>query len=265
MPTLADEERQNQTTARSQAIELRQAEHTPHPPIALPPPAQGQRCLTYNQGQRRHTNGPSGALNQRRQLPAGWRGRGPAADYPTSGHFSGGLPHGSHHAGQLPFPTEASWDRLGREWQGQGLPLGMGRRGLLIADSESYPHLLMAGTSGSGKIRFGLRPLISSALAAGWQVAIFDRSGLDFLPFLAHPNAHTVLPHPGDATIHLGQLYELIRRSVRLLRVTNAQRLCLKRETSAYCFAEHVLLDRSSSETPKVRQALPWERTLSNH
>jgi hypothetical protein len=31
----------------------------------------------------------------------------------------------------------------------------MGANGLLVADPEVYPHMLMAGTSGSGKTRFG--------------------------------------------------------------------------------------------------------------
>lgn len=51
----------------------------------------------------------------------------------------------------------------------------------------------MTSTSGSGKMRFGLWQLITSALASGWQVAIYYRSGLDFLPFQPHPNAHAML------------------------------------------------------------------------
>ena len=69
----------------------------------------------------------------------------------------------------------------------------MGANGLFMAALEACPHLLMAGTSGSGKTRFGLRLLITFALASGWQVAIYDRSGLDFLPFQPHPNAYATL------------------------------------------------------------------------
>jgi DNA segregation ATPase FtsK/SpoIIIE-like protein len=108
---------------------------------------------------------------------------------------------------------------LQQQWQGTGLPLGMGTNGLLIADPETYPHLLMAGTSGSGKTRFGLRPLIASALTSGWQVAIYDRSGLDFLPFQGHANAHTVLlEEPTQATEHLSLLYEMIQERFITLR-----------------------------------------------
>ncbi|MCB0027491.1 MAG: hypothetical protein KDE28_06265, partial [Anaerolineales bacterium] len=200
MPPFIDEERQNQTTARSQAIELRQAEHSPHPPIPLPPPRQaaGQpRCRT---------------ATEQANLPAGWRGGTalPGPHYPA-GHQ---LP-----PGQPPFPADAPWSLLGREWAGQGLPLGVGARGLLVADPETYPHLLLAGTSGSGKTRYGLRPLISSALASGWQVAILDRSGLDFLPFRDHSNAYlTLLRDPDQAIELLAQLYEVIQRRFLLLR-----------------------------------------------
>ena len=62
---------------------------------------------------------------------------------------------------------------------------------MLTINPEDYPHWLMAGMTGSGKTRYGLRPLITSALADGWQVVIYDRSGLDFLPFQDPPNAHT--------------------------------------------------------------------------
>ena len=76
---------------------------------------------------------------------------------------------------------------------GQRFAIGHGRQWFVGGRPGSLSHLLMAGTSGSGKTRFGLRPLITSALASGWQVAIYDRSGLDFLPFQQHPNAHAVL------------------------------------------------------------------------
>jgi DNA segregation ATPase FtsK/SpoIIIE-like protein len=108
---------------------------------------------------------------------------------------------------------------LGQQWNGRGLPLGMAASGLLVADPEAYPHLLMAGTSGSGKTHYGLRPLIASALTSGWQVMIYDRSGLDFLPFQHHPNAHTVLlSEPAVAIEQLALLYEEIQQRFTVLR-----------------------------------------------
>jgi hypothetical protein len=62
--------------------------------------------------------------------------------------------------------------------------------------------------------------MIASALAAGWQVVILDRSGLDFLPFKDHPNAHTRIITPGGAIEHLDALFgEIQRRFVKLREV----------------------------------------------
>lgn len=116
------------------------------------------------------------------------------------------------------LPPHAPW-RLLDEWRGEGLPLGLENGGLLLADPEASPHLLMAGTSGSGKTRYGLRPVIAGALAAGWQVAIFDRSGLDFLPFHEHPNAHLYpLANAEEAIGYEKNLYEAIVRRFHILR-----------------------------------------------
>lgn len=179
MPQLAAPELQNQTTARSQAVELRQAAHPPYP-VVLPAP-------------------------RPQRQPA------PAALAPSSAL--------QLIEPELQLPADTPWSILHQQWQGNGLPLGMGANGLLVADPEAYPHLLMAGTSGSGKTRFGLRPLITSALASGWQVAIYDRSGLDFLPFQQHPNARAVLLEgPSQAIEHLELLYEEIQERFIVLR-----------------------------------------------
>lgn len=116
-----------------------------------------------------------------------------------------------------PLPDLAPWHML-ETWQGGALPLGLSSSGLVLADPEANPHLLFAGATGSGKTRYGLRPLIASALADGWQVTIFDRSGLDFLPFRQHPNARLVLlDDPAQAVGYLQNLYaEILRRFVQL-------------------------------------------------
>lgn len=116
------------------------------------------------------------------------------------------------------LPPHAPW-RLLDEWHGGSLPLGLENSGLLLADPETNPHLLMAGTSGSGKTRFGLRPVITSALASGWQVLIFDRSGLDFLPFEGHPNAHLYpLANAEEGIGFLKAIYQEIVRRFDILR-----------------------------------------------
>jgi hypothetical protein len=203
MPQLTTPDYQNQTTARSQAVELRQAGHSPHP-ILMPPP-RPQRNTTAANSQS-PTAIPAPTLN-----PA------------------------------LELPSDIPWSLLEERWQGTGLPLGMGANGLLIADPEAYPHLLMAGTSGSGKTRYGLRPLITSALSSGWQVAILDRSGLDFLPFDGHPNAHTVLLSEAEEVIHhLALLYETIQGRLALL---------LAARTSTWSRLQPAALPRSNPST----------------
>ena len=117
-----------------------------------------------------------------------------------------------------PAQSDPAWSTL-QNWQGEGWPLGIGPAGLLVIDPDTYPHLLLAGTSGSGKTRFGLRPLIATALTTNWLVIILDRSGLDFLPFGDHPNAYTlVVNDPAGAISHLLTLYDEIQRRFTYLR-----------------------------------------------
>ena len=116
------------------------------------------------------------------------------------------------------LPDSASWQVLDN-WRGGALPLGLSPAGLLLADPETSPHYLMAGTSGSGKTRFGLRPLITVALADGWQVIILDRSGLDFLAFRSHSNAvFQILDDPARSVTMLSGLYSEIQRRFVILR-----------------------------------------------
>jgi hypothetical protein len=99
MPELAAAEFQNQTTARSQAVELRQAEHSPHPTLALP-----------RRTPRRETAVPPPISN---------------------------LPSFTSDSSTPLLPSNAPWSLLQQQWQGNGLPLGMGSNGLLIADPET--------------------------------------------------------------------------------------------------------------------------------
>jgi hypothetical protein len=82
----------------------------------------------------------------------------------------------------------APWAALDT-WQGGALPLGIGPRkqGILL-DPDKNPHLLVAGTSGSGKTIDGLRPLACLALASGWQLILMNEAGGDFAPIQGHAN-----------------------------------------------------------------------------
>lgn len=113
---------------------------------------------------------------------------------------------------ELQLPADAPRSILHQQWHGNNLPLGMGANGLLVADPKAYLHLLMAGTSGSGKTRFGLRPLITSALASGlWLAGSHLRPfWAGFSAFPAASEAHTVLLEDRSCTVdHFLLLYEM--------------------------------------------------------
>jgi len=193
-PELAAPEYQDRTTARAQAVAMQQATHNPYAPIV---------------GVEKFTSRKIG--------PAEWKDE--TRPIGETARTSTPLIAANDRGGQSQaLPTEAPWRTLD-DWRGGGLPLGMGASGMLLANPETSPHLLMAGTSGSGKTRFGLRPLIAAALADGWHVVIFDRSGLDFLPFRHHANACLVLlPDPGEAIGYMLSLYSEIERRFGILR-----------------------------------------------
>jgi hypothetical protein len=97
------------------------------------------------------------------------------------------------------LPFMAPWASL-ETWQGGALPLGIGasRQGILL-DPERTPHLLVAGTSGSGKTIDGLRPLACLALVSGWQLILMNDAGGDFAPLHGHANLIEV--HGGPVEI----------------------------------------------------------------
>lgn len=125
---------------------------------------------------------------------------------------------------QLPAPAaqetaiDADWRVVAEGWNGGALPMGVGKAGLITAHNDIAPHFLIAGTSGSGKTRCGLRPLAATALARGDQVIFLDRSGVDFQVFGSHPNAHLVrLDQPEQAISYTQAAYDELQRRLRLM------------------------------------------------
>jgi hypothetical protein len=113
----------------------------------------------------------------------------------------------------IQLPPVAPWNLVDR-WHGRSLPLGVGPAGLITADPERTPHLLIAGTSGSGKTMTGLRPIAAYALACGYRVILLNDSGGDFAPLQTHINLIIVDQAPSAIAEALEYVAgEVIRRS----------------------------------------------------
>jgi len=92
-------------------------------------------------------------------------------------------------ASTLPYSADF---RLLREYQGALLPVGVDERGLLLLNPESdtAPSLIFAGTTGSGKTRYGIKPFLAGALLHYHQAIILDQTGIDYQLFRDHPNVY---------------------------------------------------------------------------
>jgi hypothetical protein len=90
--------------------------------------------------------------------------------------------------------------------------------------TAAAPHLLMAGTTGSGKTRLGLRPLITQALGDGYQVIILDRSGVDYDVFSDSRNAKLIRvdDKPEMIAEYLRRIYGEIQHRMSLLSLARA-------------------------------------------
>jgi hypothetical protein len=111
------------------------------------------------------------------------------------------------------IPTVAVWPPVVRD----GIALGVGAQGPVVAQADIDPHLMVAGTTGSGKTRYMLRPVVAQALAAGWAVVVVDRSGLDFAVFAEHINCNMVTlgGNPEDAIGILQAAYSQVLNRMR--------------------------------------------------
>lgn len=91
----------------------------------------------------------------------------------------------------LPQNTTISWEKL-YSYSGEGLAFGMSANDIISLDLNRTPHVLLAGTSGAGKTRRILRPVVAQALVQGTIVVLVNESGADFSPFYSHPHAVVV-------------------------------------------------------------------------
>lgn len=125
------------------------------------------------------------------------------------------------------LPHIVSWPHLVAHQQ-TGLALGMGTEAVIALDLAHTPHILLSGSSGAGKTRRALRPLVAQALGQGMLVLLLNESAADFSPFYDHPNAVLVR---GDTSTYIATLNaaleEMQRREemLRVARVSEWQRL----------------------------------------
>ena len=127
----------------------------------------------------------------------------------------------------LPLPGAVAWPSL-TSYGGQGLVLGLGSDEVITLDLAQTPHILLSGSSGAGKTRRALRPLVAQALAQGIMVVLLNESGADFSPFYDHPNAAILRGDVDDYVAFIeATLQEMHRRETRLrtARVSEWQRL----------------------------------------
>lgn len=119
------------------------------------------------------------------------------------------------------LPVTVPWTAVMATWPGKRLALGMGEGGRMITVdpyNDAAPHLLMAGTTGSGKTHYGLHVITTQALALGWQAVILDRSGVGMTLFAGHANARlVVLDRAEQAAGYLEAAYgEIVSREKQL-------------------------------------------------
>ena len=139
-----------------------------------------------------------------------------------------GDPGGLHDSFETPsLPSFIPWNVLHSN-RGGGLALGMAHENVIVIDPAKTPHILLSGSSGAGKTRRALRPLVAQALAQSVVVALLNESGADFSPFYDHPNAFVIRGTPSTYISFLvGVIREMERREavLRSARVSEWGRL----------------------------------------
>lgn len=112
-------------------------------------------------------------------------------------------------AGQL--PSVAPWSIV-ESWRGPGFSIGVDETlRPVIVNPETTPHLLVAGTSGSGKTRGILLPVVVQALNNGWNVVLVNDRAADFAAVRSHP----ALSNPSKDNESKVEMVERVAAEVR--------------------------------------------------
>ena len=177
-----------------------QAQHNPYRPVKPEPPI--ERENSWQLGPVKH------ATHTKPMLPSS----------PASGNHA--LPAPSHYTEQAlsaPVMRLPTWSEfVSWRWESKQLPIGANESGVMAIDPDGDPHILIAGTTGSGKTRHGLAVLAAGALRLGWHVVVLNRAGSDFAALAAHPAMHIFDGHEWPPQILTATAEEVDRRSVML-------------------------------------------------
>ncbi|HSW62697.1 MAG TPA: FtsK/SpoIIIE domain-containing protein [Dissulfurispiraceae bacterium] len=165
------------------------------------------------------------------------------------------------------LPGKAPWQIMS-SWPGGAFPLGLTAGGDIVkADQQgTAPHLLVAGTTHSGKTDGLLRPVAAEALASGWQVIFIDRGVPGFGVFHDHPNAHIITLQESDEAIdYLKRLHREMKERLRLLVDAN-QRTWLEWTGRPRPMLMIVIDEYSnlSDEVSNREELWRWTRILAN-
>ncbi|MCB8944367.1 MAG: hypothetical protein H6658_11510 [Ardenticatenaceae bacterium] len=206
MPDLTAEEIQTLVTGGVLRTLMEQARHAPGHPPRLPDQINRERHL--------------GPLSSSESIQY-------ASPPPNTPLQEPTLPPESFLADREQLPLPISWPTL-QAHTGNGLVLGMGLQGVIRLNLAYTPHILLSGSSGAGKTRRALRPMVAQALAQGAVVVLLNESAADFSPFYDHPNAFIM---HGQAHTYMqllqSALGEMARREniLRQARVSEWSRL----------------------------------------
>jgi hypothetical protein len=120
------------------------------------------------------------------------------------------------------LPEQASWREFSQWQQPNLIPLGADQNGPILWDVDKFPHLFVAGMTGSGKTRRIIWPLASMSLAQGCSAIFVNGHGVDFRPFAGHPNATVIEGRlsemPALASSVMAALYDELERREMVLR-----------------------------------------------
>jgi hypothetical protein len=165
------------------------------------------------------------------------------------------------------LPEIAPWELL-QTWQGQTIPLGVGKAGPLLLDPLKTPHLLIAATSGAGKTMCGLRPITAAALARGQRVILLNDAGGDFAPLLSHPNLTTTSETPNAVADALESVAAEVERRSAILKaagVSTWSRLSVHedgRDDASIMVVVDELVALTTMAAPDVRRRI-WAAVIA--